>query len=692
VPALSALARRLPALFASLAILAALWLGVSARFIGLEALQLAVDEYYFVRGVQLILEHGLPHFPTGGYYVHGLLAQYVTAAFTVLFGENGFGYRLPAVLFNLASVVLLYLYSKKFLDRVSAGLVCAMLLISAWHIEFARFIRMYSLLQFLTIFFFLAMDKAFVDGRRHWRYVPHLVAVLGILTHAQALILIPLLFAPLLVTEIRKRLLAHSALWRFGLLTTATALICVMFFKLGLRRLGISDPLPDGYVFPLTQSGDFKASVFACWSISNDPVMNLTFFLAVCALVTGALLAWRHFDNRVRPSDIVLALLLVTAVFHMFMVWFGLVALLVFRYDFHRLSALPRRAYVLFLASLCIGAIWMVYALFSIGWRDLAGERADLKTLFYMFFGWPGLYSHVFAPWFKELPFVGLIAFLALAYQIASRSKDSPALLLRNPAFIGFYVALCVAGFHWLSSATRYFFVVYPFMLLTIVLSVIDALERLSRALPHYEKSFVRSMAALACVGVFICTEDFQAAQLVNASSEQVRFRLGKYERYAPTWYMRADYESPARFAAQFSAQNSATTTIVSGLPPVSYYLGGAHAVYYHRNDNRFYNVSRVGGTVDLWSNQRLLSTEEEVRAYTRCSKRVLFIRKRIEEESALDVGSVWNGRMISADQAYKSLDGRIEVIVVTLKDTATDVCQARQSQSPASLVSLKPF
>jgi hypothetical protein len=99
----------------------------------------------------------------------------------------------------------------------------------------------------------------------------------------------------------------------------------------------------------------------------------------------------------------------------------------------------------------------------------------------------------------------------------------------------------------------------------------------------------------------------------------------------------------------------------------MSYYLSVPHAIYYARGSRRFFNVSRVSGTVDLWSNQRLLSTEEEVRNYTLAAENVLMIRSTSPEHDALDPVSTWRGRILNTASVFKGVDGRVEVLLVKL-------------------------
>ncbi len=68
---------------ALLALLLGLTAGLYGRIDGFGLRPLAVDEYYFVQSIGFILDHGIPSFPSGGFYGRGPLLQYVTAAGTL---------------------------------------------------------------------------------------------------------------------------------------------------------------------------------------------------------------------------------------------------------------------------------------------------------------------------------------------------------------------------------------------------------------------------------------------------------------------------------------------------------------------------------------------------------------------------------------------------------------------------------
>jgi hypothetical protein len=255
--------------------------------------------------------------------------------------------------------------------------------------------------------------------------------------------------------------------------------------------------------------------------------------------------------------------------------------------------------------------------------------------------------------------------------------------VVRHPAFIVAYIVLCVGMINSLYTSTRYFFFVYPLFLLIVGLTAVEILELLMRRVVSYDRTSRQALAMLGCLAIFVVAEDFHFRHITDISSEQVRFRLGEFKRYSLTWYARSDFESPAAFARSFADREPSSRVIVDGLPPVSYYLGRPHAVYYERSGRRFYNVSRVSGTVDIWSNQPLLSTDEDLRSYTRCVDKVVLIRSS-ENGNQLEVEKIWPVRVAVAAPAFTSIDRRIEVVVAKLRtnQAAAKLCRKRDGQS----------
>jgi len=469
---------------------AAVIIGLFGRLHGLGDRSLAIDEFYSVRGIEYILDKGVPEFPTGGYYVRGPLYQYIVAGSAWLFGESGFAYRLPSALFSLLSVVLGYLYARRFVGEATAIAVAVALLVSSWHIEFARFIRMYALLQCATLLFLIALDGAYFRGRPELRYTPHLAVVLACLSHKLGVLLVPLLFLPLLPGATVVHLSTWAERCRFAVLGMLAAAVGVFATRFDFRNLGVVERLPDTYDVAAPLSSDHWVPAFPFWELHPDPETNLLVLLGLFAAGLVGLLAVKWRTSAVRTADLYLFAFAVGMVLHWFALALIALVVLVFRYRVHRPETQPRRTYVVLAGGLLIGLAWLAYA-FVVPERLLipevverwgiergdAGLDVTLRALWTSFFGWPELYHHILRPFALELPLVGLLVLAALLASLVLHGRAPLAVLVGHPAFIVVYTMAFFAIFRH-HSTTRYWFHLYPVLLCLIGLALTELLAR----------------------------------------------------------------------------------------------------------------------------------------------------------------------------------------------------------------------
>jgi len=118
--------------------------GAYLRFANLGDLGIFSDEDISWITSKLILEKGVPEFPSGLMYMRGIAYLYLTAASVSLLGLSEFAIRMPAALFGLAMIPLAFVFARR-LFGVAVGLLTATLItFSHWDIEFARYARMYA--------------------------------------------------------------------------------------------------------------------------------------------------------------------------------------------------------------------------------------------------------------------------------------------------------------------------------------------------------------------------------------------------------------------------------------------------------------------------------------------------------------------------------------------------------------------
>ncbi len=118
--------------------------GAYLRLANLGALGFRWDEDLSGLAVRAILEKGLPELPSGMIYLRGGLFSHLMAASASLLGFSEFSLRLPAALFGIALIVVAYVFGAALFGRVVGLVTAAVLAISFWDIDLARYARFYS--------------------------------------------------------------------------------------------------------------------------------------------------------------------------------------------------------------------------------------------------------------------------------------------------------------------------------------------------------------------------------------------------------------------------------------------------------------------------------------------------------------------------------------------------------------------
>ena len=118
--------------------------GAYLRLAHLGALGFRWDEDLSGLAVRAILEKGVPELPSGMIYLRGGLFSHLMAASASVFGFSEFALRLPAALFGIALIVVAYLFGTALFGRVVGLVTAALLAVSFWDIDLARYARFYS--------------------------------------------------------------------------------------------------------------------------------------------------------------------------------------------------------------------------------------------------------------------------------------------------------------------------------------------------------------------------------------------------------------------------------------------------------------------------------------------------------------------------------------------------------------------
>lgn len=654
------------------AVFAVLALAVFARFYDLGGAPLADDEYYTARSIEWILTEGLPAIPSGGYYVRGPLFQYAAAGFAELFGADAFAYRLPSAICGLLVGVLGFLYARRF-GGVAVGLAVAVaLLLSSWAIEFGRLARFYTLFQVTVLLFLLALDRAYFEARAGWRYVPHAALLLAALAHEMAVLLAPLLFLPLLPGGTHLRLGSPRHWLGFACVSLLVTFV-VYELTLGpdLRTLGVTDRFPEDYQRAERLGGPFATPALPFFRLFPAPIVHLAALGLIAAALVAAFVLWPRGARQLQLPELLLALALLAAVFHQLAAT-GLVLVFAFaRYDLWRLIVQPARRLILLGSTLVVGLAWLAFAaadperLISdqvvARWAitDPTTLGAALRALWSTFFGWPDFYRSTVRPFASELPELGLALLAALVWFVVAHRHDAWPDLLRHPGAIVLYWAIIMALFEVGTTTSRYWFPMLPVMYTLLAVSLAEAATRWR---PGAEFA-ARRLASVAFLLLFALGPDFHPRHILNVGGDAVRYRTGTFARFDRTWYPRLDVRTAAEIVARRHAAEPEARIVVDSLPALSYYLDIEHAVYHDRSGGRFPIVSRERGRLDLWSDQRLLSTPEELLAYAAPAEELWLVRGTDLRPGAVDLAALPDGRLVEIGRETVGRDGRIEVI-----------------------------
>ncbi|MGI8475560.1 MAG: glycosyltransferase family 39 protein [Thermomicrobiales bacterium] len=187
-------ARRLP--LSTIALLAVLVVALLARFSALQHITSQIDEPASILAAREVVARGVPILPSGIPYLQGATLSYLLAPFVALgYGDLAdlHALRTVSLLAGLAAVLLAFLLGRALSRQVWVGVATAALLaIDPLSIEWSAHVRMYSLLQALSLLLLLVFWRI-VDAGPTRRRLALLVAVawLGVYTHVAIVLLFP---------------------------------------------------------------------------------------------------------------------------------------------------------------------------------------------------------------------------------------------------------------------------------------------------------------------------------------------------------------------------------------------------------------------------------------------------------------------------------------------------------------------
>jgi hypothetical protein len=587
--------------------------GAFLRLTHLGELGFRWDEDLSGLAVRAILEKGVPELPSGMIYLRGGVFSHLMAASASLFGFSEFALRLPAALFGIALIPAAYCFGAALFGRAVGLVTAAVLAISFWDIDLARYARFYSAFSVLYVLTLYAI----------WRYRVVttstaggiLCVVLAIATmslHDLAYSLALAFFFPLV--------LRGPAAWkspREWVWPVASAGVLAAFYvgwreyALRARALPVLDQSASGAVVG-AEVDELERSFVAVpdMPVLTDVFASVPLFVPLLALAAVAcLLLVTHRLGSPLRDRVLLVLVAVCAAAQLF----NLALLAAFALAFLKRTGLPalRSAEVL-LAGALIGitfTVWVAAALLAqvdlgplqpLTLRSVVRELLDFPY-FYVFWGFP-----------NEWPLAAAVASIGalVAFHRAALRRDAAAgfamLALAGPIVGNALFSSPFEIFRYNAAFNTLFFVF-------VALAFVHWRELVPAWRPAWPRPLLsRATATLGTTLLVLLATAYDLNPLRGwlAMEREYRNDGALYRTFGVTAY--SDFKTTAEFVARHAAPNDLIVT-----PDSREYYNYLGRVDYWLRSGRFADQSyRKKGTLrDLYVDAPLVQTLPELKA-----------------------------------------------------------------------------
>jgi len=168
-------------------------IGFGLRVYNLDFIDLDADENTSFDPIRGILRTGTPESASHVWYTRGPLYHYMVALWLRLVGDSAVNARFLSVLWGTATLVLVFIFTRKITGKVWVALVVtAVLVIDPWEIWYSRYIRFYQVMQCMSILTFWLFLKGFIDREgRVYQYCFFIALTATILNQEVTITLLP---------------------------------------------------------------------------------------------------------------------------------------------------------------------------------------------------------------------------------------------------------------------------------------------------------------------------------------------------------------------------------------------------------------------------------------------------------------------------------------------------------------------
>ena len=631
-------------------------IGAVARFWALGRWPLAIDEYYFAQSVQNVLHTGLPRYACGGLYTRGLLLQYAAALLQQLGLSAELAPRLIAALCSLMTLPAVYQLGRRIGSQRVGLLAVALLAISVWEVEMARFGRMYAPFQAVFAWYVVFFLSYTLDRSRRALLPMLALSAIGVLVwEGGVLLLVINLLAPF-VNNPTGRLSRSDC----GYLAFASLLLLPGYWLVTTDLRTSDSDLPADYQpGPDVDLSRLEGARMPWRTLPAHPLW------ALVGLIPVALTLFAIFRTaRARPGwlpTLGIAAALLAGLAQQFEAALAVLVILLLLSVVGWRQLLTREAWPLQAALLSSLAFWLAYGVSTSDWHPagLTPPRTAL-LLMYEFVRFPDVVREVAVPWARTAPMLagGLLLATVVSCVRVCRQPDQRNAAERILLALAVILVLAASASGPPRHETRYVFFLYPLAILfgvqTIALVVQDAVsERASAGI---------AVALVSCVA-FALSEDFRPLHLRDIGTESVNFRLRMSQSQVQHYHPRSDIRGAAVWLDRHV--DPRRDRVVNSYPGVDFYYPAANFYFMEDSDPRFEGWACRSGTLERWSNKPLLRSVSALQSQVAAGHRVWLV---IEANRLRDIV----GRL-PADESHREWTsvGR-DIVIVSLQAPAS--------------------
>ena len=587
---------------------AAVIIGIIVRFNGLSTWPFAADEYYSAKSVENVLRFGLPAYECGGYYVRGVLIQYLAAGLQLSGVSAELAPRVIAATTNLLALPAVFLLGRRLYGNTAGLLAVALVAISVWEVEIARFGRMYAPFQTVFLWYLVYFFRYTVDRRQHAVWGMVALSIVGVLVWEGGVLLAVANLLPPFLNHTQGRL--NMAQCRFVGWMALLLLPIYGFAMYDFRWLGDVSPLPPDYDALVSAARPLASAIVQpIWmTLPGHPLWLVAALLPLAA--AGIALPW---IMQFRDRWLLVAGLIVVvaaALLHQFLVVIATLALLLLFRLLHWRELLCRPALRLPVAILAAAVFWTAAGLATHTWQgdQASGSTSIIVALGYQFFGFPDFLEMIARSWARAVPVLG-ISLLVLTAAAAVRiifQKDAAPSAEQSAGRVLLVVAIIMVLLTSAGDAprttTRYSFFLYPVLLIIAVGTLIHAVEIFTR-----HRRIAGRLAVAVVLGWYALTEDFQPNHLRNIDTAEINFRHNMPPGIRSHYIGRTDRRAVADWLAAHADPSTDLIISGNGVNGLDYYYPHFDFVYVDPRDRRLGAWACRQGTVERWTNLPLV-------------------------------------------------------------------------------------